>query len=266
MTPELSVIIVNYNGLKYLKDCFDSLYAKLEGIAFEIIVVDNDSSDSSCTYIKENYPGIVLLETGKNLGFGKGNNEGVKHAKGEYLLLINNDTILQDNLSPVLETVKQDRTIGVAGIKMLNGEAEYLPSVGKFPNPSSLFRMKSMFNMGVAFKTGNFSKGQYEVDWLTGSLMFIPKKVYAQVGGFDEDYFMYVEDVDLCKKIADAGYKRVFLPRYSYIHFVGHDKSKNHLLTKGSYLYVNKHTKGLYKSICLLALGINTVVKKIKAL
>lgn len=261
---ELSVIIVNYNGLKYIKECFDSLYDKLTGISFEIIVIDNNSTDDSCNYIKNNYPGVVLIESKVNYGFGKGNNEAVSYAKGEILLLINNDTILLDSLVPVFNFVQQNRDVGAVGIKMLDGNRQYLPSVGKFPELKSMLQLKKMNEMGEEFRTGNFSKDKYEVDWIGGSLVFIPKAVYQSIGGFDKRYFMYVEDVDLSKEIEDKGYKRIFMPGYSYIHFVGFNKSKNPLLIKGFKIYISKHFKGIDRLKMLMALKINAAVKTVK--
>lgn len=263
---DLSVIIVNYNGLKYFKECLDSLYDKLQGLSFEIIVIDNNSPDDSCNYIKQYYSGVILIESKINYGFGKGNNEAVKQAKGEYLLLINNDTIVLDNLVPVFNIVKKDSSIGAAGIKMLDGNKNYLTSVGKFPSFSSMLRIKNMGEMGEEFRTGNFSKDIYEVDWVTGSLILMPKRVYEEIGGFDEDYFMYVEDVDFGKKIEQKGYRRIFLPNYNYIHFVGFNKSRNPLLIQGYKIYLSKHTKGLNKLLLLSALKVNAIVKMVKKL
>lgn len=264
MKVELSVIIVNYNGEKYLKDCFDSLYQKLEGIVFEIIVVDNDSRDASCEFIKTHYPDIRLLETGDNLGFGRGNNYGVKHAQGAHILLLNNDTILKDSLLPVLNFVKNDPTVGAVGITMLDGNQKYLPAAGNFPNARNMLQFKNLLAKGTEFSTGIFSKTAYEVDWLVGSFLLMPKVVYEQINGFDEDYFLYVEDVDFCKRIADAGFRCVFLPQYSYIHFVGFNPKKNPMLVKGYKIYIQKHFSGLNKAIVSLSLMVNSAVKRIK--
>ncbi|WP_294824998.1 glycosyltransferase family 2 protein [uncultured Flavobacterium sp.] len=261
---ELSVIIVNYNGLKYLKGCFDSLYDKLKGIDFEIIVLDNNSADDSCNYITQNYPDVRLIESPDNLGFGRGNNAAVQAAHGECLLLINNDTILLDNLLPALEFLKKDKSAGAVGIKMLDGNGNYLIAAGKFPNPFNLVRLKNIFLMGPEFKSGNFSKTFYDVDWLTGSFLLMPKKVYDEVDGFDKDYFMYGEDVDLSRKIANAGYRRIFLPRYRYIHYVGFNNSRDHLVVKGHDLYIRKHMSGFIKMASIVALGFNKAVKGIK--
>lgn len=266
MTPELSVVIVNYNGFIYLKDCLDALLLNLKNIDFEIIVLDNCSQDTSCSFIKAHYPEIILIESIVNLGFGKGNNEAVKQAKGKYVLLLNMDTIVLDPILPVLNFLKSDRSIGMVGIKMLDKTKKYCASAGNFPNYSNLFQMKKQLEIGSEFIKGNFSKACYEVDWLSGSFLLLSSQLYREIGGFDEDYFLYVEDVDFSKKIADKGYKRVFLPNYSYIHFIGFNSSKNHLLVKGYETYIAKHCKGLHKIGLQLALSINKQVKRIKTL
>lgn len=265
MKVELSVIIVNYNGSKYLKGCLDSLHQNLSGINYELIILDNHSADDSCQYIKANFPDVKLIESKINYGFGKGNNEAVQHAQGDYLLLINNDTIVLDPLLPVLEFLKADPSVGVIGINMLNGNKDYLPAAGNFPNVKNMFQLKKLLQIDAEFESGNFSKNSYEVDWLGGSFLLVPKKVYQEIRGFDEDYFMYVEDVDFSKKIADLGLKRIFLPGYSYIHFVGFTKAKNPMLIKGYEIYLSKHFKGFDKRLVMTALKINKWVKKIKS-
>jgi len=264
MNPELSVLIVNYNGLKYLKSCLDSLYDKLKEISSEIIIIDNNSKDGSCDFIKTNYPKVKLIESKINYGFGKGNNEAVKYALGDYLLLINNDTIVLDSLKPVLEYLKSDNKIGVVGINMLNVKKDYLRVAGVFPNVKNMFQMKKLLEVSSDFKLGIFSKTSYEVDWLSGSFLMMRKAIYTKINGFDEDYFLYVEDVDFCKRISNLGLKRIFLPNYNYIHFVGFNKTKNHLLVYGYKIYISKHFKGISKIVVSLALQINNFVKKIK--
>ena len=264
MKIELSIIIVNYNGLKYLENCFESLIENLKDISHEIIVLDNNSSDESCNYIKQNYPAIKLIESKINHGFGIGNNEAVKYAKGEYLLLINNDTILLDDLKQALNYIKSDNTIGVIGINMLNKNKEYIPAAGNFPNYRNMFQFKKLLSLGLEFKSGNFSKESYEVGWLCGSFLLLSKKTYLKIDGFDKDYFMYVEDVDFCKKIANQGLKRIFLPSINYIHFVGFNPKKNPMLIKGYKIYINKHFSGIKKIIISKILLINSLVKTVK--
>ena len=264
MNIELSVIIVNYNGLKYLDKCFQSLHKNLKGMAFEIIVIDNNSQDESCNYIKNNFPEVNLIASKINYGFGKGNNEAVKNAKGDHLLLINNDTIVLDQIKPVLDFIKSDKTIGVVGIKMLSETKNYLPSAGIFPNYRNMFQFKKLLALGKEFEKGEFKKEYYEVDWLSGSFLLLSKDTYHQIKGFDQDYFMYVEDVDFCKKIADIGLKRIFTPKFNYIHFVGFNPKKNPMLVKGYKIYIQKHFSGIEKNIISCILQINSFVKNIK--
>jgi GT2 family glycosyltransferase len=264
MNLELSVIIVNYNGLKYLKECLESFYKNLEEITFEIIIIDNNSIDASCDYLKTNFPEVKLIESKITYGFGKGNNEAVKTAKGNYLLLINNDTIVLDKIKPVLNFIKNNNKVGVVGINMLNKNKEYLPAAGVFPNFRNMFQFKKLLNLGTEFKNGKFTKENYDVDWLSGSFLLLSKETYDNINGFDEDYFMYVEDVDFCKKIADIGLKRVFIPNTSYIHFVGFHSKKNPMLVKGYEIYIRKHFTGARKFLIYSVLQMNSIVKEIK--
>mgnify|MGYP001186408237 CR=1 FL=1 len=153
-TKELSIIIVNYNGKHYLKDCLDSIANYCSSISNEIIIVDNNSSDGSQEYLKENYPGARLFEEKKNLGFGKANNLGVKNSKGDYILLLNNDTILLQDIIPVIEIAKRSE-VGAVGVKMLNGEQQYTASVGKsyfiFSNPPVFSAILFYFNHQFPF-------------------------------------------------------------------------------------------------------------------
>jgi GT2 family glycosyltransferase len=265
MLPELSVIIVNFNGLKYLQGCFDSLIENLEGIDYEIIVIDNNSQDESMLFIKKNYPEIVVIESEANLGFGKANNEAVKISRGKYLLLLNNDTIILESILPVLNYLKTDLTIGIVGIRMLDGDRNYRPSAGNFPNFGNMFQMKKLLDKGNEFIEGVFLKPCYEVDWLSGSFLLLASCVFNEIKGFDEDYFLYVEDVDFSKKLANKGYKRIFLPSLSYLHFVGFKKAKNHLLVKGYEIYISKHFCGLEKTGMMIVLRLNKLVKIIKS-
>lgn len=265
MSPELSIVIVNYNGIKFLKECFDSIYTKLSAINFEIIVVDNDSKDESLKFIKTHYPHVKLIESKVNLGFGKANNVGVQEACGETILLLNNDTILLDDISEAIEILNKDSGIGAIGINMLGENTNYICGVGRFPSPLRLFKMSLLNDQRKEFKTGNFgTKKAFDVDWITGAFFLIKKENYQKVGGFDAAYFMYVEDVDLCKKLSNINKKCVFLPHLRYVHFVGFNKSKNPLLVKGYEIYISKHFSGFEKFLSSISLEFNKFVKNTK--
>lgn len=256
---KLSVVIVNYNGEKYLKDCINSINENCKLIDTEIIVVDNDSSDESVNLIKKNYPEVILIESKENLGFARGNNLAVENSKGKYILLLNNDTILLNNLSDSIDILEHDKEIGVLGVKMLDGELNYNKSVGIFPKLLNLMFFSRLFCNGGEFLKGNFSKELIEVDWIQGSFLLIDKSLYLNVGGLDADYFMYVEDVDFCKKIERLKKKRVYYTAQSYIHYGGFNSTRKKQLIEGYIIYVKKHFNSL-KPLALLFLNLKKKV------
>lgn len=257
----LSIVIVNYNGKHYLKDCIDSIEKYCANLSFEIIIVDNNSSDGSQEFIRKKYPKIILFAKSENLGFGKANNLGVKYAKGHQILLLNNDTILMNDLKPVFNELKKT-DVGIVGINMLNGEKKYTACVGKFPRPFDLLKLSNLNETRKEFTTGNFKKNIYEVNWISGSFMMLKKEDWNLVNGFDEDFFMYVEDVDLCKRMNNLGKKIIFLSNLSYIHFVGFNKSREIKLITGYKLYSRKHFNLVDSAIAQICLKINYVYKK----
>lgn len=263
MKKDLSIIIVNYNGKKYFEECIQSIHKNISSIDYEIIVFDNNSNDDSIAYLNNRFPEIITIKSEDNLGFGLGNNEAVKYAKADTILLLNNDTIILDDFSELLNFAKSNPKAGAVGINMLDKNKSYLIPGGKFPNINSCFKIKNGAYSGD-FQTGNFTSPYYKVDWIGGSFMLMRKEIFENVNGFDKDYFMYVEDVDLCKKIAEKGYQNYFFSQYAYIHFVGFNPKKNPLLIKGYRTYLSKHTHGLNYVLCSIALTINSLVKNIK--
>ncbi len=263
MKKDLSIIIVNYNGRKYFEKCIQSIQENFTHVEYEIIVFDNYSSDDSISYLTNHFPEVILIKSEINLGFGKGNNEAVKYANAETILLLNNDTIILNDFSELINFVRNDPKAGAIGINMLDKNKKYLVPGGKFPSIASCFKIKNGAYTDD-FEKGIFTAPYYKVDWMGGSFILMRKAIYNEINGFDEDYFMYVEDVDLCKKIADNGYQNYFFAKYNYIHFVGFNPKKNPLLIKGYRTYLKKHTHGLNYILCSIALTLNSLVKKIK--
>lgn len=263
----LSVIIVNYNGQKYLANCINSIKEHCKDLAYEILIWDNDSTDNSIDIIETHFSQDVnLFKSKKNLGFAAGNNAAAKHAKGEYLFLLNNDTILLDSIKSIIDLLDLDKTIGLVGAKMLNGHKEYVISCGDLPKPHQLIYFKTFSQIGGSFKDGNFQDNDVIIDvgWLSGSFLITPKFLWDEIGGLDETFFMYVEDVDYSKEVEKKGYRRVFHSGIEYIHFVGFNKTRNTLLVKGYHIYANKHFKGINRIIANFCLRFNTSVKRIK--
>lgn len=258
---KLSIIIVNYNGEKYIENCINSIHKYCSSVDYEIIIIDNNSTDNSVDLIKDYYPDSILIENEKNLGFAKANNLGVENSSGKYVLLLNNDTIMLNDISTSISILEKDKEVGLLGIKMLDKDLNYSKSSGNFPKLLSLMFFSKLFSNKKGFSDGAFSKELIEVDWIQGSFLLIPKLLYEKVKGLDEDYFMYVEDVDFCKKIQKIKKKIIYQSSQSYIHFGGFNSSKKKLLIDGYILYVKKHF-GIFKPIGLLLLKIKKKVLK----
>lgn len=228
MNPDISIIIVNYNCDAYIADCIRSVYRQVQDISFEIIVSDNNSTDDSLLHIRQQFPEVVIVENGKNLGFGAANNAGAKVAKGKYLLLLNPDTLLVNNALLLLYRSAEEKgsTMGCCGGNLLDEHRQPANLGGNFP---SLFQLFS--DIGFRF----FYKGYYTrkvsllltadtlprnryIDCICGADLLIRKSVFEQMKGFDEDYFLYYEDTDLCYRLKEAGYLNHIVPEAQIMH------------------------------------------------
>ncbi|MCC6865873.1 MAG: glycosyltransferase [Ignavibacteria bacterium] len=237
---DISVIIVNYNVKELLEECIRSVLNSSVNLNVEIIVVDNNSFDGSIQYIKEKFPNenrLKIIESPINLGFAKANNLGSKEANGEYLLILNPDTILQeDTLEKTLKFYKNSEKTGAVTCKLIlpTGKLD-LACRRSFPTPSvAVYRILGLSKLFPNSKTfGKYNltyldeNDTYEVDAIVGAFMFIKKRIYDEVNGFDEDYFMYGEDLDLCFRIKKAGYKIYYYPQTSIIHYKGESTKKS---------------------------------------
>jgi O-antigen biosynthesis protein len=239
---DLSIIIVNYNVKDLLGNCIDSIFSSSGQLKTEIIIVDNNSFDGSVEYIKERFRNnrqIRIIESKINLGFAKANNIGAREAKGKYLLILNPDTILQeDTIVRSVKYYESNDHIGALSCKLVlpNGKLD-LACRRSFPSPSvAIYRILGLSKLFPASKT--FARynltyldenATHEVEAICGAFMLIKKDIFDQVGGFDEDYFMYGEDLDLCYKIKKAGYKIIYFSGTSIIHFKGESTRKSSL-------------------------------------
>lgn len=231
----LSILIVNYNGKEFLDECFESVNRHVS-VPFEIIVVDNASTDGSAEFIRTHFPDVALIESGSNLGFAAGNNLGGVQAKGHYILLLNNDTVLCSDLWPAIAYMEEQPEVGVLGAHMMGRNREYRYSAGHFPTPLRLMKISSLFVTSGHFRYGNFPEENPEpisVDWVEGSFMLTRKMLWDELGGLDEGYFMYVEDIDFCKRIRQRELKVTYFPAVCYIHYGGYGKGRLGLLIKG---------------------------------
>lgn len=237
---DISVIIVNYNVRELLEDCINSVVSSSVGLNVEIIIVDNNSYDGSINKIRTKYTdssNIKIIENKSNVGFAKANNIGAREARGEYLLILNPDTLLrEDTLKKCLEFYKSDKSIGVLGCKLVlpNGKLD-LACRRSFPHPSvalyRIFGLSRIFPNNRTFGRYNLTyldeNSSYEVDSICGAFMMIRKDIFDCVNGFDEDYFMYGEDLDLCYKIKKSEHKVFYFAGTSIIHYKGESTKKS---------------------------------------
>ena len=252
---DLSVIIVNYNALHFLQLCLDALQDALSDINAEVIVVDNVSHDNSCALIKKDYPWVKLIVNTENVGFGRANNQGAAIAKGKQLLILNPDTIItKASINMSLALLQKDPTIGGIGVKMLDGSGRFLPESKRgLPTPQvaffKAFGLTRLFPRSKRFARyylGHLSANEnHKVEVLAGAFMMIPATVYQQCKGFDEDFFMYGEDIDLSYRITQLGYQLMYLAETPIIHFKGESTARDAAWSKRFYgamaLFSQKH-------------------------
>lgn len=232
----------------FLELCLKSVQAAIQNIDAEIIVVDNNSEDDSCKMVKELFPEVNLIENKTNSGFSKGNNIGVLQAKGEYLCVLNPDTVVaEDTFVKILEFVKNKQNLGIVGCKLINGAGAFLPeSKRNVPYVKAAFK-KLLGNSDEYYANHLNENESGEVEILVGAFMFLKKKVYNEIGGFDEDYFMYGEDIDISYKALKSGYKNYYFGETTVIHFKGESTLKDRFYARKFYgamqIFYKKHFK-----------------------
>ncbi len=237
--PKISVVIVSYNVKYFLRQCIQSVLNTKVNAELEIIVVDNASSDGSADMVRKKFPQLICLSNNENLGFSKANNQGFKIATGDFILILNPDTIIEENTLATCLTYLLDNTgVAAVGVRMVDGTGNYLPESKRgFPSPlNSLFKISGLSSLLTSSKLFN---GYYlghldefetsEMDVLSGAFIFIEKHTLDRISGFDEDYFMYGEDIELSYQIKSLGKKIVYLPTSTIIHFKGESTKKSSL-------------------------------------
>lgn len=233
---DLSIIITSFNTKSLLTSCIKSIKKNTSGIDYEIIVIDNASADGSAQAAKG--LGANIIVNNNNPGFAKANNQGTKVSKGEYVLFLNSDTEVKSNvLGEMVSYMRKNPKVGVSSSALNNKDGSLqatggffptlprvfswmtiqdFPLVDKFIKPFHPYHSKSFFGKG-----GNFYSSQKELDWVTGAFLMTKKEILENVGGWDETFFMYVEEVDLCFRIKSAGYQVLYLPKWSITHLGG---------------------------------------------
>jgi GT2 family glycosyltransferase len=228
---QLSVIILNYNVRYFLEQCVLSVQKALARIEGEIIVVDNFSQDDSCEMMKQRFPYVKLIENKANLGFPKGNNIGVDQAKGEYICILNPDTVVsEDTFTKIMNTKNWQLNTGIIGCKLIDGTGNFLPECKRgVPTPWVAFtKIFSLYKVFPKSKWFNQYYAQHidenqsgNVDILVGAFMVMKRDLYLQIGGFDENCFMYSDDIDLSYMVKKACCQNYYYADTSVIHYKG---------------------------------------------
>jgi hypothetical protein len=237
---DISVVIVNYNVRDLVDNCISSVYkAASDKYAIEVFLVDNNSIDGSADHIRAKYPEVIVIENDSNLGFSKANNIALRRAKGEYSLILNPDTLLEENtFEKMIGFCRSHPDAGAVTSKLILANGRLDSACRRsFPTPGvavpRILGLSKLFPKSKLFAKYNLTylneDETYEVDAICGAFMFIPTKIFEKSGLFDEDYFMYGEDLDLCFQIRKSGYRIYYFPEVTTIHFKGESTRKTHL-------------------------------------
>ncbi len=270
---KLSVVIVNYNVRYFLEQCLHSVIKAGNGIASEVFVVDNNSVDGSQEMVRQKFPEVKLIDNRENVGFSKANNQAIRQARGEYILLLNPDTIVEDDtFRKVTAFMDEHPEAGGLGVKMVDGKGKFLPESKRgLPTPAvsfyKIFGLARIFPKSKTF--GRYHLGYldrdkvHDVEILSGAFMLLRKNVLDEIGLLDETFFMYGEDIDLSYRIIKAGYKNYYFPETRIIHYKGESTKKssvNYVFTfyNAMIIFARKHFSS--QNVRTLSMLINLAV------
>lgn len=223
----LSIIVVNWNTCEITRACLRSIQARVSGIAYEVIVVDNASSDQSVAMIRSEFPDVRLIVNDENLGFGRANNQAMRKARGRYFFLLNSDTlVIDDSVQRLVDFMEREPRIGIAGCKLLFEDLSLQGSCSRFPSLKlalledlMLYKFMSRGRQGEVLLNGYWAHDHTrDVDAVWGAAMMVRREVVDQTGGFDERIFMYGEDLEWCMRVNDQGWRITFVHDCRVVH------------------------------------------------
>lgn len=238
--------MVNYNGGDTLHRCLDSLVKATEGFSSEIVLVDNASIDGSVDEVPAQYPEIKLVINKKNMGFSKANNIALQQSSGEYVLVLNSDTIVdKPTIESALSKAREIKNLGVYSLKLKKEDRSIQKSTGNFPSILNMVYQKIGIKPLLGYEP-DLNVMLNKVDWVSGAFMVIPRSVIEKAGFFDERYFLFAEDMDLCKKYRDCGYEILYDTTQEITHVSGGSSQKTPVEIDvahyvGSILYYQKN-------------------------
>lgn len=261
---KLSVIIVNYNVRYFLELCLRSVQAAIISIDAEIIVVDNKSPDNSCEMVSELFPDVTLIPNNENIGFSKANNQGVATAQGEYVCILNPDTVVaEDTFTELLSFVETQQNLGIVSCKLIDGSGQFLPE-SKRHVPTPRIAIKKLFGLSKGYYVSEVMEEDVaKVPIFVGAFMLLSKQVYQEVGGFDERYFMYGEDIDLSYSVVNKGYDNYYYGKTTVIHYKGESTLKDAVYAKRFYGAMQLFYKKYFKTNVVFDVMVNIGIKVI---
>lgn len=241
MEPVVSVVIVTWNAKEITEKCLQSIFGALLDMPFEVIVVDNASSDGTKEMVLQEFPNVRLISNEENIGYGPAHNKGFQRSRGRYLLVLNNDVMISnDSLRKMVDYMDTHLDVGLMGGRLQNLDGTFQPSANRrFPNLLDVFFEEFFFLSSLRYLFFKFPFGAHcmklfwdrkephPVAWVGGACMMVRRKTIDQVGFFDEHFFFYREDCDLCLRIWKSGWKIMYDPRNSFTHVWGYSSKKN---------------------------------------
>lgn len=231
-TKDLSIIIVSYNSRRHLERCIGSVEKLKDNLVKEIILVDNGSTDGSIAYVKENWPKVTVVENGSNIGFAAANNAGIRHSSGKYLMFLNPDTELSNDTAEKLASYfEHTGDAGIVAPKLLYPDGTLQYSCRTFYNLRTIFfrRFLRKYKSGLERKHLMLDwdhDSPARVDWVLAACIFTKRELMDKIGLFDEKYRLYFEDVDLCYRFAQRGFKTYYYPLTTVVHHHQRDSAK----------------------------------------
>ena len=250
---EVSVVIVSYNTAALTVRCLTHLHEDLAGRPAEVFVVDNGSTDGSVAAVRAGFPGVGVIESGRNAGFGAANNSAMARARGEFLLLLNSDAFVEPGcVAALVDCLRRRPAAGVVGPRLLNADGSLQRSCFRFVSPGRAWLENLWLSRlgGPASRIGDYSRWPHDVeadvDWVVGACMLVRRAAYEQVGGFDERFFMYAEETDWQRRIRSAGWGVAFCPAARVTHLGGASGEADRPARDGRFFesldrYVAKH-------------------------
>jgi len=275
--PDVSIIIVNWNAREALHNCLKSVYEHGDEVDYEIIVVDNASTDGSVEMVKKTWPGVILVENSENIGFARANNIGIRQSASQYVCLINSDVvILKECIRNLVEFMDQNPHIGMTGPRILNPDRTLQPSCRHFP--SIWNNICQALALNLLFPKSRFFSGPFmnywahdtirKVDTVGGMFWMVRRKAIDEIGLLDEDFFLYGEDIDWCRRLTMAGWDVMFYPEAEAIHLGGGSSSNAPIrfyleMQKADLQYWRKHRGRLGKASYMTIILLNNALRAI---